>query len=255
MLFNLAIQTMNPRIVSAILGVRKLNGSFKVVETAVKLGKVSILDLILDDERFCQYIPEAFSIAARQDNVEVLHYLLRNQLSPIAPVYMPELLKDIIVGSIDKNLPGNLRFLSDAFTHDQIKKIINKQAAEYCITKKSWAALGTVMAYQFTEQPVIVPQIVLGLQMILPQLVQIGKMYELGANSSEVSEYLKGFWSTYDVLPADLKCNDWLMTLYANDKPRKDSLLAISDAITPLLTSDTKPEELAKRLNELALDS
>lgn len=241
---------MNPGILFAVLGNKKLIGSSDVVEAAAFWGPAPSIDLILNDERFNRYIPVAFSKAARLVNDEILHPLLRNHIDKIASEHKPALLKDIIVGSIDNNHPGNLSLLPGAFPHDQIRNAINQQAAEYCVKKKSWAALGAVMAYQFTEQPVIVSQLLAGLQMILPQLAQMAQMYKLKGKSSEVDQYLLGFWSTFDVLPADLKCNDWLMIVY----DKGNLLLAVSDEVTKKMTAQTKPEDLMKFIRENGLD-
>jgi hypothetical protein len=134
----------------------------------------------------------------------------------------------------------------------------------YAVRRNAWQSLGVLMAVQFTDPPVVVPQILLGLRLVLEALAKqkskenpqtwkaldqakrTEKMYELGASSKEVDGYLKGFWENYDALSAELKCTDWLLDMYPEGRPSKAELLALFKAISPAVSAKSKPEDLVK---------
>jgi hypothetical protein len=263
-LFNLAIKSKIPHILLAVLDNKQLEGSREVIETAVKIAQHSMMALLFNDSRFKRNLPLAFYEAARQDKPDALEYLLKLELGNVAPGKKVAVLKSVISGIVEKNRADWLLLLQDCFTNEQMKEAISLKTAKSAVRRKAWGALGALMAVQFTEEPVIVPHLLVGLQMVLiavakekykgnlqalniaDQAKRIEKIYKFGPDSKELEEYLEGFWSTYDELKINLRCADWLMRMFRKDKPLMSDLLAISKAITPKVKANSKPEDLAK---------
>jgi hypothetical protein len=257
-LFRQAIQSSDINVLKAILANKKLQGSAAVVEEAAQSWSTNFIGALLRDERFSGFIDYALLVAVRQEDPVVLEYLLKHDLGKIEFQKNPTLLKHLILAGLSYNHVN----LADIFTYfpaEKIKAAISLEMAEGCVKQNAWVDLGILMSVQVSKPPILIPQLLLGLQLVLianaekqypadltalsPD-VRIETVYKLGEVSKRVDAYLQSFWSAYDVLPEELRCNDWLMDLYQQRKLSKMDLFAIGKAITPVVSATSTPSDL-----------
>lgn len=256
-----AIQYNNIEVVQELLGNKEIKGSCDIVESAVKIGNLKILDLLLTDERFHISVPFALPTAAGIPDPQVLEYLLRNHIGKVEAEMFPALWEHTIYECAQKNLDSNLQMFFAFLPARHIKEAVNFRNIASCKKHKAWKVLGSLMAVQFVRPPVIVPNLLFGVQIVLvanakvqypgklkklAPLDRIETVYRLGTNSPDVDAYLEAFWATYGELPKTAKCHDWLTELNRQQQLDKKEILAIGKAITPIVTTRSSPTRLLK---------
>jgi hypothetical protein len=251
-----AIQYKNVEVVQELLGNKEIKGSCDVMESAVKIGNMKIFDILLSDERLHISIPFALPTAVGNPDPQVLEYL-----SKVASEMYPALWEHAIYKCAQKDLDRNLRMFFAFLSARHVKEAVSFRTISSCKKHKAWKVFGTLMAVQFVRPPVIVPNLLFGLQIILITnakekypgklkkqipLDRIETVYRLGDCAQAVDAYLEAFWVTHRELSNRTKCHDWLMELNEQQKLHKKELLDIGKTITPIVTAQYKPRRLLR---------
>lgn len=255
-----AIQNCEFRVFKALLDNKKLKGSVVVVIEASQSWSTKFIGALLRDERFRDFFDHALLAAAKQQDAVVLQYLLKHKLAKAEFKKNSTLLKQLIFTCLAYD-SVNLAEIFNLVPAEEVKEAITLEMAEYCAKENAWDELGILMSVQFSKPPVIVPQLLVGLQMVLianarkqysgdlaalSSNFRIATVYKLGATSKKVDAYLEGFRCAYKVLPDELRCSDWLMDMHQERELSKMDLLAISKGITPVVTAASTPSDLLK---------
>lgn len=268
-----AVESQSVDIVNEMLESEATGGCQFTLETAAKIGNLEILDMLLQDGRFQQFLPAAFIAAAGNPEPAVLAHLFANHFHKFSLQVEYSLLESMIIEFSEDDLVANARLILRSVPPKDLISISALTILDYCEEAEAWKVLGALMAARHSDPIDVdsdddghdnleddIPNLLLGLNRLLishadanydgdlhdldPQ-ARLDTVYSLGQDSEAVNDYLESFWETYERLAEDLKCRDWLMEWNMEHGLSKHQIMAIGKAISiPLSGVCTRSELL-----------